>query len=169
MRDGDFYDVIVIDYYQNFSWSQKDSALNEYQVQARVASLLDKYKNVYPAPIVIFGQVSPPDKDNKTPFEFRVKGRKQIVVPATMVMEMIAHREDLKTEWLIHKSRFNEYVGNSVFTGFNQGKFVPYDIAWKTEVLKIKENKQKAEIDRASGVKLKEMQNGEVQKETSSN
>jgi hypothetical protein len=153
MRDGTFYDAIVIDYYQNFTYTRLDTTLNEWQVQSRVASILDKYKNSYPAPIVMFGQVTPAGEEN-TPFEFRIKGRKQIIVPSTMVMEMIAHRQDLKTEWLIHKSRFNEYVGGSIVTGFNKGQFVPYDSVWLAEVLKIKENRQKRELEKSSGIKF---------------
>lgn len=162
LRDQEFYDTILIDYYQNYTWSQKDHTMNEWQVQSRVASLLDKYKNIYPAPIVIFGQVQPDSEENPKPFEFRIKGRKQIIVPATMVMEMVARREDLMTEWFVHKSRFNEYVGKSVKTGFDQGQFVAYDEAWRTKVNEIKEKRARRELEKQSGIKFdkKEPENG---------
>jgi hypothetical protein len=127
LRDKEYYDVIILDYYQNVKNSKIDHTLNEWQVQARLANLLDTYKNVYPAPIVVMAQVKPSeDSDDPTPVEFRIKGTKVITDPSTMIMEMVADRENLRTKWIVWKSRFTEAIGKSFFTGYDKGKFVQY-------------------------------------------
>lgn len=148
-----YYDVIVIDYYQNIKSSKKNPHMNEYEVQAKLANMLDRYKNIYPAPIVVMGQVKAPDKDKETPFEYRIKGRKVILDPSTLAMEMVADRENLRTEWVVHKSRFTEAVGQSFYTGYDRGRFVPYDTEFLTKVNKIKEDRQMAMLNKQIGIK----------------
>jgi hypothetical protein len=127
LRDKEYYDVVIIDYYQNVKYSKNDISLNEYDVQARLANLLDTYKNLYPAPIVLMTQVKPSeDPDDPSPMEFRIKGRKVITDPATMIMEMVADRQNLRTKWIVWKSRFTEAIGRDFYTGYNKGKFVLY-------------------------------------------
>lgn len=144
IRDKVYYDVILIDYYQNIKHSKKDTSLDEFKVQAKLAAVLDIYKNVYPAPIVLMGQVNPPDKEDKTPFQFRIKGRKTIMDVATCVIEMIADRENYRTQWTIHKSRFNGSVGKGIWTGFARGMYVAYDHTFITEVARLKEQRMMA-------------------------
>ena len=119
-----WFDVILIDYYQNIKYSKKQPRLNEYEVQGMLAAMLDHYKNVYPAPIVLLAQVNPDRENDPKPFEYRVKGRKVITDPSTFIMEMVANRAELKTDWIIHKSRFDGGVGASVETGFERGRYV---------------------------------------------
>lgn len=157
IRDGEYYDVIIIDYYQKINMSKEDPTMADWQVQAKLADMLDNYKNVYPAPIVVMAQVKPPGEDN-SPFEHRIKGRKVITDPATLIMEMVAEREHLRTKWVVHKSRFTGSVGADFYTGFDQGRFVEYDNEFMAKVLKIKEDRQKAAFNKASGADLKERQ-----------
>lgn len=157
IRDKVYYDVVIIDYYQNIKSSKEDSRMGEWEVQAKLANMLDHYKNEYPAPIILMMQVNPPDK-NETPFSQRIKGRKIITDPATLIMEMVADRENHKTIWTVHKSRFTQSIGSSFETGFDRGRYVEYTDEFKMKVLKIKEerhwnkmagNKMTQEIERA--------------------
>ena len=149
IRDKEYYDVVIIDYYQNIKSSSKQIHLNEYEVQAMLANRLDQYKNVYPAPIVLMAQVTPPD-EKKTPFEFRIKGRKVITDPSTLIMEMVADRQNLRTEWIIHKSRFTES------TGYDYGRFVEYDDNFIKKIAKFKEDREYSKVFKSVFVDDKE-------------
>jgi hypothetical protein len=139
IRDGIHYDAIVYDYYQNCTYSKDDPGLTEYEVQAALCHKLDQYKNVYPAPIVVMAQCAPQD-DKHTPFEYRIRGRKLICAKATLIMEMTAEREFLRTQWEIHKSRFTEAVGGKFYTGYNKGAFVKYDDAFANKIKNMRES-----------------------------
>lgn len=137
LANKEYYDVVMIDYYQNIIHSQKYPHLSENEVQARLSRMMDKYKNSYPAPIVMMAQINAPDKDDKTPFQYRIKGRKIIMDPATFVVEMVRDTKNLRTKWVIHKSRFTEAIGTDLWTGYDYGKFVKYDSAFAEKVQKL--------------------------------
>lgn len=141
-----WYDAVIIDYYQNIKESKNEPDLDEWKVQAKVAMALDRYKKLYPAPIYILGQVSPGEKSGEhkketTPFKYRIEGRKVILNVCTVALEMIADKSNFRTEWVIHKSRFNEFIGTSLYTGYEKGKFVPYNEAFSKAQAEMKERR----------------------------
>lgn len=144
------YDVIIIDYYQKISTSKNNLYMRDIEVQAALAHMLDNYKNLYPAPIILMAQVKPPDKE-ETPFEIRIKGRKVITDPATVIIEMIANRERRTTGWKIHKSRFNEFIGHTLVTGYDKGKYVIYDNAFQAKVNSLLEKQSYGNLDKLTG------------------
>ena len=156
MRDGNYYDCILIDYYQGVTESTKDPSLNEYQVQRRLTHVLEKYRKIYPAPIVLMAQINPPDEEKKTPFQVRLQGTKIICTRATMIMEMIAHRKERMTEWLIHKGRYAESVGDVIKTGYHNGQFVKYDNDFIEEVQKIMDKREEEKINKLNGIKIED-------------
>ena len=117
IANNQHYDVIILDYYQNCKESRKNPYMNEWEVQSALARKLDQYKNIYPAPIIVFAQVAQTEDDRRIPFKTRIEGRKVILNVCTCCLEMVANRKELTTEWWIHKSRFNESVG-SCYSGW---------------------------------------------------
>lgn len=156
IRDGIHYDAVLIDYYQNVKFSKKNPYLNEWEVQAQFAAMLDKYKNLYPAPIVLMAQVSPPNEENTVPFKVRIEGRKSILNVCTCCIEMVADRVNRCTEWIVHKSRFNESVGESLQTGYDKGRFVVYDEKFKNKVADDRALMEAREQDKKMGIKVEE-------------
>lgn len=149
IKSQTYYDAIVFDYYQNIKFSTNDATMNEYAVQARFSNMIDRFKNIYPGAIVVLAQVDPlRDEDDKTPFEYRIKGRKVIAVPSTFIVEMKAERQNLRTSWTIHKSRFTKSVGETFFTGYDKGKFVPYTDEFAREVAAIQEARNLEKLQR---------------------
>lgn len=149
-----FYDVVLIDYYQNITISTLNPKLNEYEVQRAFCNALDQYKNTYPAPIVLMAQVKPLDKE-ETPFKFRMEGTKKIMNVATCVFEIIADRENFRTEWIAHKSRFQKgIVGHSYYVGYENGQFVPYGDEFKKKVAVIQERRQQELMNKIAGENL---------------
>lgn len=147
IRHGDFFDVVIIDYYQKYNRSRLNPKKDMYTVQAEFTTLVDNYKNIYPAPFFVFGQVKPPD-EAETPFEIRVKGSKEISVKATVTIEMVADRKMRRTLWTTHKGRFTEMIGQTFQTGFDKGRFVPYTPEFAAAALKAKERKEMEKLQR---------------------
>jgi hypothetical protein len=136
IANKEYYDVIIIDYYQNIIHSKKNPVLNEWLVQAKLARLLDQYKNRYPAPIILLAQCKQADEDDRTPFKERIAGRKLIVDSTTLAAEMTVDYKARATHWTFWKSRYVTAIGKTVTTGYNNGRFVPYDKAFQDQVAK---------------------------------
>ncbi|HEY5234849.1 MAG TPA: hypothetical protein VIJ14_01620, partial [Rhabdochlamydiaceae bacterium] len=153
IRDNCIYDAVIIDYYQNVTYSKKDPKLDEFMCQRRFANLLDQMKNRYPCPIVLMAQMKKlVDDDDNTPFNIRLKGSKLICDKATFICEIIPERKLLRSKWRVWKSRFTEAVGQSVYTGYDRGKFVPYDEKFKLSVAKIVERNLEIEKEQELGL-----------------
>jgi len=153
MNDGEFYDVVLLDYYQGINESSKDPTLDEYKSQRKLTHILEKWRKVYPAPIVVMAQIDPPDEEDRVPFQRRVQGTKLICTRATMLLEMIKHTDQLMTEWKIHKGRFAR-LGQSVKTGYHNGLFVPYTTAFENEVSLRRERAADADFNKTIGIKV---------------
>jgi hypothetical protein len=156
IRDGIHYDAIVIDYYQNVSKSKLNPNAPNWQIQEQFASMLDQYKNVLPCPIVLMAQVSPPDEDNTIPFKVRIEGRKSILNVATCCIEMVKDATNRCTQWIVHKSRFNETIGGGFKTGYDKGRFVEYTDEFKRQVNAWKEIQAAKQQDKDMGIKVGE-------------
>lgn len=156
-----WYDVIIIDYYQNFKESKKDAKADAWKVQAELCEVLDKYKNLYPAPIILFAQMEPPTQVNPKPYELRFQGRKLITTKATCIIEMTKNKDDYTTDFKIHKNRFNgDSVNEIIVCGFDKGRYVENNDAFKEMVQKWKDRREEQtlnkELGQEEGKKLKE-------------
>ena len=152
---------IIIDYYQGITTSDKFPHLNEYEVQRRFTDFLGDYITRAPFPVVLLSQLSDQGKGkNELDFKRRIEGTKKILNKATCAMEITADRENQRTAWTIHKGRYVEMVGQTVFTGYDKGKFVPYteDFAASIEQRKLDKALKQDRIDESK--KLKEQIDG---------
>lgn len=139
------YDLIIIDYYQNVDRSTKAPAMDEFKVQGLFAKLLNKFKLAYNAPIVVLAQ----RKVNKDlSFKESIEGRKTIVNAATCAINLIAERDRFRTAWTFVKSRFNEAVGKTIYTGYKRGMYVKYDDKFRDEAAQMEEKMMIAKITR---------------------
>jgi hypothetical protein len=100
--------------------------------------LLDNFKGSYPAPIVVMSQLKAASKENETPFKERIEGYKAIVNPVTCALEIRADKANMRTEWVLHKGRFKTSLGKSFFTGWDRGRYVPWDAKFQEKVEQIK-------------------------------
>lgn len=148
IANNEHYDAIIIDYYQNYIISKRDPSMDEYQVQARLTRMLDKYKNIYPAPFVVFAQINAPDENGNPLFQYRIQGRKLIYTVTTCAMEMIVDKKHRVTTWKVIKSRFNEAVGEEIATGYDRGRFVHYTEEFRTKVQQELDRRMNAQLDR---------------------
>jgi len=149
------YDVVILDYFQNVRYSKLDPKLDEYNCQRQLASILDAVKLRYPGPIVILGQIKKlTDEDDSTPFNVRWKGSKLICDKATFICELIPERKLLRSKWVIHKSRFTEAVGESIYTGYDRGMFVEWSEAFQASVAKVVEANLQKDKEEETGIPI---------------
>jgi len=149
------FDVIIIDYYQNVDSSVASPSLKDWEVQSRFASFLDKFKNSYNAPIVLMAQKKKQVGDKAMTFKESIEGRKVILNKATCAISVTAERDLQRTAWEITKSRFNQAVGEVIYTGFDRGKYVEYTEDFMEQAQQYKERKEIKED-------LKKKQNADV-------
>lgn len=152
IRDQEYYDVVILDYYQGITESTKDPLMDEFRVQSKLTHVLEKYRKLYPAPIVVMAQVNPPEEEKMTPFQTRIQGRKLITTKATVIIEMMAHRENLMTEFYFHKGRFSQATGTSVKAGFKNGQFVKYSDEFIADVNRMREQAEARKLDKNIGM-----------------
>ncbi len=157
LENKEYYDVIIIDYYQNIISSKLNPGLDQYKVQEKFSKLVDDFKNNYPAPIVVMAQLKSQREKSEEPFQIRIMGSKSIMVPVTLAMEMVIDRKNLRTKWVVHKSRYTEGMGKDFFTGYEKGKFVPYTNEFAEKVQKASYEKEARKvnqiIDQNNGLK----------------
>jgi len=135
------FDLIIFDYYQNVYASILDPNKQPWQVQEDFCRYLNTFRTTYPAPIVILAQKRYTKEDDQ-PLKDSLEGRKMILNISTCAIEMKADRENFRTKWIIKKSRFNQFVGQTISTGFDRGKYILYDMDFISKIETVKIQKQ---------------------------
>jgi hypothetical protein len=166
-KTGKWYSAVIIDYFQKICFSRANPMLDQYKVQSMFAKKLDDYKNLYPAPIVLLAQVRPAGEENPLDFKLRIEGSKEISNVATCAIEMEPCPQELYSEWTIHKSRFNEKLGDSIKTGYEKGRYVEHTDVFKAMVAARNAAKEREAMDKTLGMpdvvgKVEGEGNGEV-------
>lgn len=160
IKDGEHYDAVLIDYYQGVNESSLDITMDEYKAQRKLTNVLEHYRKIYPAPIVLMCQVNRDDPENRIPMKYRIMGTKLIFTRATYVLEMIKHPEELMTEWVIHKGRFAK-LGESIKTHFDKGMYIPWTQAFADKLRADRERMSDVAFNKSIGIQV-----GEPVKET---
>lgn len=150
------YDIIIVDYFQNISHSNKNPSMDSFEVLHEVGRLFDQFKNVYNAPIVMLGTLKSVKDAESTPFKERIEGRKSIYNFSTCCMEVRADKKNNVSEWTFHKSRFTKSIGSLVKTGFDRGKYVEYNTAFARAIESENTRKELSSIGIRDAQALKE-------------
>jgi hypothetical protein len=164
IKDGEHYDAILIDYYQGVNESSLDMTLDEYKSQRKLTNILEHYRKIYPAPIILMCQVNKDDPEKPTPMKYRIMGTKLIYTRATYVLEMVKHAKLMMTEWVIHKGRFAA-LGQSIKTGFEKGMYVPYTAEFSAKIAASSERADDLEFNKKIGLKVGEAEKPKVPEE----
>jgi hypothetical protein len=141
------FDVVIIDYYQKIETSLEMPKLVDWQVQQNLANFLDNYKNNYLAPIVLMAQKKS-NPDDKMSYKESIEGRKIILNAATCAIDVNADRDMKRTGWTLKKSRFSEFLDDTIYTGFKNGKYVPYTDEFKNLVEIEKQEAERNKMNR---------------------
>lgn len=156
----DYYDAVIIDYYQNIISSKNNISLDENHSQAKLAKLLDQYKNIYPGPIILMAQCDPETDHDHRMFKQRVNGRKIILDGTTFAAELAIDQDLRATQWTVWKSRYTRAIGKSLYTGFDNGRYVEYTEEFKKAVTEERDraalSNLSKEMGQEAGSELKE-------------
>lgn len=136
---------IIIDYFQNICEDIDALGESEYFVLKRVAGMLDRYRKYVGCPIVILVQMKA-QNDEKSDFKYRIEHCKEIYTKATCALEVVADRQNKRTVFTVHKARFTDSLGKDIFVGFEKGRYVKYDQAFKTKTLQEVDSRKHREI-----------------------
>jgi len=136
------YDAVMIDYLQKIDTSRDNPRLQGWEVMKRVADMLDVFYKKYHAPVVAFSQLKPEESEGQD-IEYRVKGGKSIYVSCTYCLELKPIKEMRKTDFIVHKHRFNDRVNSVLEQGHDNGKYITYSTEFKIRVAT--ENTQREE------------------------
>lgn len=135
IKNGDVatYDVVLLDYIQKIDTSKENPKLAGWEVQKKVADMLDIFYKRYHAPVVIFSQLKPEDSEGQD-IEYRIKGGKSIYVSSTYAMELKPFKDQRMTEFRIHKHRFSDRTNSTLQLGHENGRYIPYTNEFKVKV-----------------------------------
>jgi replicative DNA helicase len=127
------YDAILIDYIQKIDQSRDNPRLQGWEVAKRAADMLDVFYKKYHAPVVVFSQLKPEETEGQD-IEYRFKGGKSMYVSCTYCLELKPNKELRKTDFIVHKHRFNDKVNSILELALDKGKYVPYTQEFKIKV-----------------------------------
>jgi replicative DNA helicase len=127
------YDVVMIDYLQKIDSSKENPRTEGWAVMKKVSDMLDIFYKKYHAPVVVFTQLKPEDSEDQN-IEYRIKGGKSIYVSSTYCLELRPIKEQRKTEFIVHKHRFNDKVNSVLEQAHENGKYSTYTAEFKLKV-----------------------------------
>lgn len=138
------FDLIIIDWYQNITEDRERPFAQHWEPQQRFSKFLKDFKNRTSACIIVFGQLNKGSKKNGFDLKSRMIGKKDILDITPVHIELKPTPEEYKTSWYFHKSRHGSLNMDlhKVETGFDNGRLVEIDEAFKEKVLEWKRLKE---------------------------
>lgn len=128
------YSCILMDYFQLIKFSIDNPSRSTYQVLDDLRIYLMRYIKGCNTPVVLFAQLHSLGKRNNKDLDSRIKDGPTIYEAATVVMELLMDKENLTTEFVIHKDRFG-LAGNRIKMSFDRGKLTKYDLEFARKVV----------------------------------
>ena len=115
------HDAILIDYYQNISYSRNDDRPEPYAHQEKFAYWINVFKNNYRGPIFVMSQIMKAKEKSISEQEWktRIEGRKIISNFSNFFIEIVPDFDNFSTMFKIHKERMNVFQGKQIKMGFN--------------------------------------------------
>lgn len=123
---GQVFDCIIIDYFQKINRSLRSPDQDYYSILAEASDVIDRLKNNYRAPIVVFSQLKPKGNSKEPPsFEERIKLCRNLLVVSTFALEVIPYPDVLQTGFLCQKARWGSErsVGREIRVAYRAGRF----------------------------------------------
>lgn len=127
------FDLIIIDYYQNIDKSIRVPSLADHQAQYRFCKYIDQFKNRVNAPIVILAQLKT-SGETKLSFKESIEGRKGLMNISTCSLRVTKEVENRRTGFTVEKSRFTKSLGQTIWVGFDKGRYIPYTPEFQNKV-----------------------------------
>lgn len=126
-RNQEKVGLVVLDYLQTVFKSKKRPFLKEFEVSKELGHYLKEYGKRISIPVVVFAQLKP--RSESPDMSTRFCNDRTIYHHAVAVIEAKPDFGQKLTEFIIHKTRFGDSQGRSVFLNFNHGRFenIPLD------------------------------------------
>ena len=141
-----YFDSIIIDYYQKVNVMESNPYMKDWEVQKKFVDFLDTFKNNYPSPIVLMGQLKPRSGETEEDFKNMIEGSKSIYNAATCCIHVKADKPNLQTEWTLKKNRFGD-IGRSFRTAWHYGRYLSMSDAAKKMISDVKIEKAQQEVE----------------------
>ncbi len=118
------YSCILIDFFQRIATSNDNPQMSRQEVLYAFKDYITTYITRAVMPVVLFTQLMPLPKDaTDREFESRIKWCKGIYEAASVAIDILPKKKELKTYFFVEKDRFGR-AGTIVECKFQSGKYV---------------------------------------------
>ena len=122
-KDGENFDLVIIDYISKVGTSSKYTNMQEWQVIWNATKYVEEWSKRIGVPTVMFTQLKPNESvEKEKPFKLRLPGSQRITTLVTCAIEIKTDYESKSSIWICHKARKGIMFRKTL--RFDRGKFV---------------------------------------------